>query len=329
MTILRKCAMLLAVAALVSGTAFAATPRVLRSSDNHVEAYPTVQSVMYMSDLLSKATDGRLSIKVYHSDQLGQEKDVVQQVQFGVIDMSRCSFAALNNIIPETQVLSLPYLFKSVDHMHRVVDGAVGEEIFKAMEDKGFIGLAYYDSGARSFFCKKAPIKTLADMKGQKLRVQQSDLAIAMVQALGANPTPMPPGEVYSAIQTGVIDGAENNWPSYHSQRFFEQAKYITYTDHQMQPDVLIMSKKVWDTLPAEDQAAIKKAAKDSVAKNRELWAAREKEAIDGVTAGGAIITTLDDAAKAEFAAAVKPVYDKFVTDAKLKELVAKIQAVD
>ncbi|MCC8191242.1 MAG: TRAP transporter substrate-binding protein [Planctomycetes bacterium] len=329
MAFIRKHCLALVIFCLVSSSGSAGTARVFRSSDNHVEAYPTVQSVMYLSDRLAEATDGRLSIKVYHSDQLGQEKDVVQQVQFGVIDLSRCSFAALNNIVPETQVLSLPYLFRSVDHMHRVVDGPVGEEIFQAMADKGFIGLAYYDSGARSFFSKRGPINSLADMKGLKLRVQQSDLAIAMVQALGANPTPMPPGEVYSALQTGVIDGAENNWPSYHSQRFFEQAPHITYTDHQMQPDVLIMSKIVWDTLTPEDQQAIKQAARDSVARNRELWAVREKEALDGVVAGGAVVAHLDDDARAAFAAAVAPVYDQFVTDDTLRALVAKIQAVE
>ena len=305
-----------------------AQAQVFRSSDNHVEAYPTVQSVKYMSEIMAKESNGRMSIKVFHSDQLGQEKDVVQQVQFGVIDMSRCSFAALNNIVPETQVLSMPYVFRSIEHMHKVVDGPVGEEIFKAMESKGFVGLAYYDSGARVFFNKKHPIKSLEDMKGLKLRVQQSDVAIAMVQALGANPTPMPPGEVYSAIQTGVIDGAENNWPSYHSQRFFEQAKFISETDHQMQPDVLVMSKKVWDKLSPEDQAIIKKAAKESVAKNRELWAAREKEARDGVIAGGSQIEPLNDQVRETFAATMKPVYDKFVTDDTLKSLVEKIQAV-
>ncbi len=316
-------------AAAILGCAMtSAQAQVFRSSDNHVEAYPTVQSVKYMSEILAKESGGRMSIKVYHSDQLGQEKDVVQQVQFGVIDMSRCSFAVLNNIIPETQVLSLPYVFRSIEHMHKVVDGPVGEEIFKAMEAKGFVGLAYYDSGARVFFNKKHPIKGLSDMKGLKLRVQQSDVAIAMVQALGANPTPMPPGEVYNAIQTGVIDGAENNWPSYHSQRFFEQAKFISETNHQMQPDVLIMSKKVWDKLPAADQAMIKKAAKESVAKNRELWAAREKQALDGVVAGGAQIEPLSDAIRAELAGTMKPVYDKFAASPALKSLVEKIQAV-
>ena len=322
---LRLCGYVVAMMGMAWGSAQA---QVFRSGDVHVEAYPTVQSVMYMSEIMAKESNGRMSIKVFHSDQLGQEKDVVQQVQFGVIDMSRCSFAALNNIIPETQVLSLPYVFRSIEHMHNVVDGPVGAEIFKAMEDKGFVGLAYYDSGARVFFNKIHPIKSLADMKGLKLRVQQSDVAIAMVEALGANPTPMPPGEVYSALQTGVIDGAENNWPSFHSQRFFEQAKFISETNHQMQPDVLIMSKKVWDKLSAEDQAIIMKAAKESVVKNRELWAAREKEALEGVVAGGATIEPLSDAIREEFSATMKPVYDKFVTDAVLKDLVAKIQAV-
>lgn len=308
---------------ILSGTASAQT--VLRSADTHVDGYPTVEAVKYMSELLAKSTNNRYKIQVFHSSQLGEEKDTIQQTQFGVIDMNRINLAPLNNIVPETQVPSLPFLFRSVEHMHKVMDGPIGEDILKAFEPHDMIGLAFYDSGARSFYNSKHPIKSLADMKGLKLRVQQSDLFIALVQAMGANPTPMPFGEVYSSLQTGVIDGAENNWPSYQSTRHFEIAKYYTLTEHSMAPEVLVVSKKTWMKLSPEDQKAMREAAKASVSKMRELWTASEKEAMAAVKAGGAQIAEVD---KKPFIDAMGPVYDKFVTDAKLKDLVKRIRDV-
>lgn len=315
----------IAIGAFMALTGAAQAQTVLRSADTHVDGYPTVEAVKYMSDLLAKATNNHYKIQVFHSSQLGEEKDTIQQTQFGVIDMNRINLAPLNNIVPETQVPSLPFLFRSVEHMHKVMDGPIGDDILKAFEPHDMIGLAFYDSGARSFYNSKHPIKSLADMKGLKLRVQQSDLFIALVQAMGANPTPMPFGEVYSSLQTGVIDGAENNWPSYQTTRHFEIAKYYTMTEHSMAPEVLVVSKKTWMKLSPEDQKALRQTAKASVTKMRELWTASEKEAMDAVKAGGAQISEVD---KKPFIDAMAPVYDKFVTDAKLKDLVQRIRAV-
>jgi tripartite ATP-independent transporter DctP family solute receptor len=209
--------------------------------------------------------------------------------------------------------------------MHKVVDGPIGDEILAAFEPHGLVGLAFYDSGARSFYTTKTPIKSIEDMKGLKIRVQQSDLWIAMLQAFGANPTPMSYGEVYSALETGVVDGAENNWPSYESSRHFEVAKHITLTEHSLTPEVLVISKLSWDKLAPADQALLRQAAKDSVVKMRELWVAREKESEAKVRAGGGEIITVD---KAPFVAAMAPVYAKFVTDDKTKSLVERIRAV-
>jgi tripartite ATP-independent transporter DctP family solute receptor len=209
--------------------------------------------------------------------------------------------------------------------MRKVMDGPIGEEILKAFEPHGMVGLAFYDSGARSFYNSKRPVTKLEDLKGLKIRVQQSDMFIALVSALGANATPMPFGEVYSALQTGVIDGAENNWPSYESTRHFEVAKHYSLTEHSMTPEVLVMSKRSWDKLSAADQAIVRAAAKESVKKMRELWEAREKTAEAAVKAKGALITLVD---KKPFIDAMKPVYDRFVTDAKLKDLLTRIQAV-
>ncbi|MGL4965950.1 MAG: TRAP transporter substrate-binding protein [Inquilinus sp.] len=318
------------IAALVLGAALSlaalpASAQTLRSADIHPDGYPTVEAVKYLGDLMDQRTGGRIKIQVFNNAQLGAEKDTIEQTRFGVIDMNRVNTAPFNNLVPETQVLGLPFLFRSVDHMHKVVDGSIGDEILKAFEPHGLVGLAFYDSGARSFYTTKTPIRSIDDMKGLKLRVQQSDLWIAMMEAFGANPTPMGYGEVYSALETGVVDGAENNWPSYESSRHFEVAKHYTLTEHSLTPEVLVISKIAWDRLTPDDQALLRQAAKESVVKMRELWIAREKQSEEKVRAGGGEIITVD---KASFAAAMGPVYAKFVTTDAMKSLVERIRAV-
>lgn len=297
----------------------------LRSADIHPDGYPTVEAVKYMGDLVSERTKGRIKINVSNNASLGTEKDTIEQTRFGVIDLNRVNAAPFNNLVPQTVVLGLPFLFRDTEHMHKTVDGPIGEEILAAFEPHGLIGLAFYDSGARSFYTTKKPIEKLADLKGMKIRVQQSDLWIAMMQAFGANATPMPFGEVYSSLETGVVDGAENNWPSYESSRHFEIAKNYTLTDHSLNPEILVMSKISWDKLTPEDQKVIKQAAKDSVGKMRELWQAREKSSEEKVRAAGVNVIKVD---KTPFAEAMKPVYDKFITDPKQKDLVERVRAI-
>ncbi|HLP70797.1 MAG TPA: TRAP transporter substrate-binding protein [Rhizobium sp.] len=329
MSILRKVglAVLASAAIVASAVSGQAAELVLRSSDTHPDGYPTVEAVKYMGKLLEERTKGRIGIEVFHSAQLGEEKDTIEQTQFGVIDLNRVSLGPFNNIIEETQVVSLPYIFRSVDHMHKVMDGPIGDEILAAFEAHDLIGLAFYDGGSRSFYNSEKPIKSVDDLKGMKFRVMQSDMFVDMVGALGANATPMPYGEVYSAIQTGVIDGAENNWPSYDSSGHFEVAKYYTLDEHLIVPEVLVMSKKSWDKLSPEDQAVVRQAAKDSVPHMRELWAAQEKKSEEKIRAAGAEVVT--DIDKTPFIEAMKPVYEKHVTSAKLKDMVARIQATE
>jgi tripartite ATP-independent transporter DctP family solute receptor len=298
---------------------------ILRSTDIHPDGYPTIEAVKFMSGLIEQRTGGRLKIQTFHSAQLGQEKDTIEQTRFGVIDMNRINMAPFNNAIPETNVPSLPFIFRSVAHMRKVMDGDIGETILKAFDSQGLVGLCFYDSGARSFYNSKRPINTLADMKGLKIRVQQSDMFIDLVNGLGANATPMPFGEVFSALQTGVIDGAENNWPSFESTRHFEAAKFYSLTEHSMSPEVLVMSKRSFDKLTSADQVIVRTAAKESVPKMRELWEAREKASEAAVKAKGAVINTVE---KKSFIDAMEPVYAKYVKDAKLKDLLGKIQAV-
>jgi tripartite ATP-independent transporter DctP family solute receptor len=318
-------AVLLSTVAL--GTAASACEVTFRSSDTHPDGYPTVEAVKAMGSLLEERTDGRLCIEVFHSAQLGEEKDTIEQTQFGVIDMNRVSMGPFNNIIEETQVPSLPYIFRSVDHMHHVMDGPIGEEILAAFSDHDLVGLAFYDGGSRSFYNSQHPITSMADLSGMKFRVMQSDMFVDMVSALGANATPMPYGEVYSSIQTGVIDGAENNWPSFDSSGHFEVAKYYTLDEHLIVPEVLVMSKSTWDKLTPEDQEIVRQAAKDSVPIMRELWFAQEAASEAKMReAGVEIITDID---KTPFIEAMVPVYEKYVTSDKLKDMVARIQATE
>ena len=317
--------------ALVAGTVVAASvfsptvhARDFRSADVHPGDYPTVAAVKYMGKLVGEQTKGRLGIRVYPAGSLGTEKDNIEQLKLGALEMMRINVGVLNSVVPETIPTVLPFVFRSTEHMRKVLDGAVGDDILAAMESQGLVGLAFYDSGSRSFYTAKKPIKSLADMKGLKIRVQQSDLFVAMIEALGANPTPMPFGEVYTALKTGIVDAAENNWPSYESSRHFEAAKYYNLSEHSLAPEMLVFSKKIWDTLSREDQTLIRKAAKDSVPYMRNLWDEREIRSRKFVEAAGTQVITL--ANKKEFIDAMTPVYAKFANTPKLKDLVKRIQ---
>ncbi|WP_114859919.1 TRAP transporter substrate-binding protein [Azospirillum brasilense] len=317
-------AALLAACAACTLLATPVVARDFRSADIHPADYPTVEAVKYVDKLLKERTGGKLGVKVYPNGALGTEKDTIEQLKIGGLDMMRINVAPLNNVVPETMVTALPFIFRSTEHMRAVLDGPIGDEILAAMESQGMIGLAFYDSGSRSMYSAAKPYKTLADMKGAKIRVQQSDLFVAMIQALGANATPMPFGEVYTALKTGIVDAAENNYPSYESSRHFEAAKYFTLTEHAMAPEVLVFSKVSWDRLSKDDQAAIRKAAKDSVPYMRKLWDEREMKSKDVVVKAGAQIVEV--ANKQEFIDAMAPVYKQFASTPKLDSLVKRIQ---
>jgi len=303
----------------------AAAQTVLKSSDTHPDEYPTVEGVKYFGELIKERTGGRYAVEVYHSAQLGEEKDTIEQVRSGVIELNRVSMAPFNGTVKESIVPALPYIFRSEDHMHKVMDGAIGEQIAKAFEDAGLVVLAFYDAGARSFYNSKKPIKTVEDMKGLKFRVIQSDIFVDMTNALGANATPMPYGEVYSSIETGVIDGAENNYPSYDTAKHVEVAKFYSLDEHTILPEVFVMNKTAFDKLTPEDQAIFKQAGKDSIAKQRELWAAKTGESKANVEKVGAQINEVD---KQGFIDAMQPVYDKHITDPVLKKMVEDVKAV-
>jgi len=312
------------LAAFCLSLAATAGARDFRSADIHPTDYPTVEAVREMGRLLKEQSKDKHSIRVFPGGALGGERDTIEQLKIGGLDMMRINAAPLNNIVPETIAISMPFVFRSIEHMRSTLDGPIGDEILAAMEAQGMVGLAFYDSGARSMYTAKRPIKTLADVKGMKIRVQQSDLFVAMMEAMGANATPMPFGEVYTGLKTGIVDGAENNWPSYESSRHFEAAKFYNVTEHSMVPEVLVFSKRIFDRLSKEEQAMIRKSAKESVPFMRKLWDEREAKSQKIAEDGGAQLVQIAD--KKSFIDAMAPVYTKFADTPKLKDLVKRIQ---
>jgi tripartite ATP-independent transporter DctP family solute receptor len=311
------------LAAALLATASAAQAVEFRSSDVHnADDYPTVAAVRHMSELLAQKSGGKHKIKVFNKGALGSEKETIDQVKIGALDLTRVNISPMNAICPKTMVPTMPFLFRSVEHMRKSLDGPVGEEILKSCEAQGFVGLAFYDSGARSIYGRK-PVRTVADAKGLKIRVQQSDLWVALVGAMGANATPMPIGEVYTGLKTGLIDAAENNIPSYDGFKHFEAVKYYSKTEHSMAPEMLLMSKTVFDKLPKAEQDMIRAAAKESVAFQRRKWDEQEAKSLAAVKAGGAEIVEVD---KAGFQAQMGPVYARFMTTPDLQRLVKAVQ---
>jgi len=314
----------LALAAAAALACVAAQAREFRSADIHVKEYPTTQAVKYMGEQLAKATGGKDRIKVFSDGALGSEKDTVEQVKIGALDMVRVNSAAFHGIVPESMIPSLPFLFRDIDHFRKTMYGPQGDKVLAAFEKAGFIGLALYESGARSFYAKK-PIRTVADMKGMKVRVQPSDLWVNLITQLGASPTPMPFAEVYTGLKTGLLDAAENNIPSYDEMKHYESAPVFSETQHVMSPEVLVFSKKVWDTLSPDEQAAIRKAAKESVPYYQQLWTAKETAARASVLKAGAKIIPASEIDRKSFVDAEKPVWDKYMSTPEIRNVVQEI----
>lgn len=315
------------VAALVVALPFQAAAQakvVLRLAETHAQDYPTTKGDYEFARLVKERSGGRIEIQVYPGSQLGQETAVIQQVQFGAIDLTRVSISPLASFVPKLDAFQMPYVYRDEDHMWKVLKGQIGNDLLKSLEPFGFIGLGWFESGSRSFYNSKRAIKTPADLKGLKIRVQESELMMGLVSSFGAVPTPMPFGEVYSALQTGVVDGAENNWPSYFSTSHYEVAKYFTLDEHTRVPEIIIGSKISLGRLSKADQDLIRKAAADAVDFQRKAWADYEKVSIDKVTAAGSQITKITD--KGPWQDAVKAMYAK--KSKEVQALVAQIAAV-
>ncbi len=296
----------------------------LVAADVHIANYPTVVAMQWMSEYLQRESSGRLSLRIMHSGQLGRENDTVDLARYGVIDLTRVYIGAVNNAVPETQLLALPYLFESTAHMRRVVDGVVGTQVLAAMRKRDLVGLALYDAGPRCFYNNQRDIHEPHDLHGLKLRVPVSDIFIELVRAFGGNPTPLGYGDTYSALQTHLIDGAENNWSSYQSSRHFEVAQYWTQSEHSYAPDLLIMSARRFDALTPDDQELVRTAAAQSVQHMRGLWDADEQRARQIVLAAGTRISEVDRPA---FRKVAQPILDNYLQKPELRSMFAAINA--
>lgn len=297
----------------------------LSASDVHVAGYPTVEAIRWIGETLRRETGGRIALRLYHSGQLGREGDAIDMTRFGALDITRVTMAALNNPFPATQVLCLPYVFADVAHMRRALDGAPGRTIARDFERRDLVLLAYYDGGVRNLYNTHRAVVAPGDLRGLKIRVPPSDIFMQLIRSLGANATPLPYGEVFSALQTHLIDGAENNWSTYHTTRQFEVARFVARSEHAYSPEALLMSKRSLDALGTADRALLLDVAARSVAHMRTLWDRDEAAARETVLARGVRENEVDMPA---FRAAAAPVLAEYRRDAQTEALYRSIQAL-
>jgi tripartite ATP-independent transporter DctP family solute receptor len=317
----------LVVALLLTVAATSAFAREFRAADTQSEDYPTVQALRYMGHLVDERSGGRLQIRVFHSRQLGEEKETIEQTRVGAIDLNRTNVALIGTFVPSMNVLAMPFLFRSIEHLQKVLDGPIGNEILGSFQPYGFVGLAFYDSGARSIYNSTRPIHTLADVKGLRIRVQQSELMSNMIRALGAEPIELPYGQVLTGLATKLIDGAENNWPSFITTDHYKFAGFYTLTEHTMSPEVLVMSLKAWQSLSAEDQKIFREAALRSSRFMREKWRDLEDRSRQQAEAAG--VTIVRDFDRKPFEAAMVPLYERAKRDPLAAELIERIRKVE
>ncbi len=318
---------MLVVALCLTAAATRVDARELRAADTQNDDYPTVQALRFMGRLVSERSNGRHQIRVFHSRQLGEEKETLEQTRAGAIDLNRTNVALIGNIIPAMNVLAMPFLFRSIEHMQKVLDGPIGAEILDSFEPYGFVGLAFYDSGARSIYNDVRPVRSLADLKGMRLRVQQSEQMSEMIRALGATPVELPYGQVLTGLATKLIDGAENNWPSFVTADHYRHAGHYTLTEHTMSPEVLVMSHRLWVTLSAEDRKVFRESALRSSQFMREKWRDLEEQSRkQAESAGVTIVTDID---KQPFEAAMAGIYAKARRDPASAQLIERIRKVE
>jgi tripartite ATP-independent transporter DctP family solute receptor len=311
--------------ALIAGFTMSAQAEEWKGWNIHVAGYPNTIALDKFAELLDQKSGGKMKLKMYHAGTLGSQPDAIEQVRLGGLEVANFSLGPLGPVVPEANVVSLPFIFKDPDHAFRVLDGKAGDMINEGLAKKGLVSLAWYDGGARSFYNSKKPIQTPADVTGMKVRVMNNDLYSGMISALGGNPSPMAFSEVYQSLKTGVVDGAENNWPSYESTGHYEVAPYYSISQHLIIPETLCINAEVWNKLSAENQKILKEAAQESALLQRKLWKERSKASEAKVIAGGSKVNAIPD--KAAFQAAMKPVYEKFLADnPSLRPLVEMIQ---
>lgn len=317
--------LLLATLPLALGlSSFAQAEMTLKIAEIHPAGYPTVVAMEHLGQKLEEATNGEIKSRMFSGGVLGSEKEVIEQTQIGAVQLTRVSLGSVGPVVPTTNVFNMPFVFRDIDHMRKVVDGEIGQEILDAITDSDFnmVGLAWMEAGSRSLYTKK-PVRKIEDLKGLKIRVIGNPLFIDTLNAMGANGIAMDTGEIFSALQSGVIDGAENNSPTLLEHNHFRVAKYYTQTHHLILPEPLLMSKTTWNKLTAEQQALVKKLAKEAQQEERELWTAKEKASDEKLKAAGVEYIEVDTK---PFYDATAPVREKY--GAQFADLIKRIEAV-
>ncbi|SLN10142.1 2,3-diketo-L-gulonate-binding periplasmic protein YiaO precursor [Roseivivax jejudonensis] len=301
-----------ALAALIAGaTALPSAAEEWRGWNIHPEDYPNGVALESFAEMVAERTEGRIEPQVYHNGVLGAQPDAIEQLRNGGLDFANFNMGPMGQIVSATNVLSLPFLFTDLDNMHEVMDGEIGDRFADALAEEGIIALSWFDSGARSFYNTERAINTPADLDGLKFRVMNNDLYVQMVDQLGGNATPMAYSEVYQSLSTGVIDGAENNWPSFDTSNHFEVAGFYSNTNHLILPECICISADTWESVSDEDKEIVREAAVAAAEEQRELWADSSEESRQKVMDAGVQVNDVED--PAAFQEAMQPIYDQFI----------------
>jgi tripartite ATP-independent transporter DctP family solute receptor len=287
--------------------------------------HPVHKSMEYMADLLKEKSGGLMEIEIYPSGQLGSERQCLELLQIGSLGLTKVSASVMENFAPNLKVFSLPYIFRDEAHAYAVLDGPIGRELLVQSEKFWLRGLTYFDAGYRSFYTKTKPIEKPEDLEGLKIRVQESQTSMNMVRSLGGSPTPISWGELYTALQQGVVDGAENNPPSFYLSRHYEVCKYYSLNEHTAVPDILVISTRAWKRLTPQEQQWLQEAANEATDYQRQLWKEAEREALEAVKAAGVEVLHPD---KEPFAEKVQSLYQDYKDDEEVYELIQRIRAV-
>lgn len=297
--------------------------RVIRLGHGLDITHSVHQAMLKADQYLNENSNGKMRIQIYPNQQLGSERECLELLQIGSLDMTKVSGAVMENFAPNMRIFGLPFLFDDKDHMFRVLDGPIGKSLLKEGEDYWLKGLGYYDSGSRSFYTRDRPIKTPKDLEGLKIRVQESVSAFEMVKQLGGSPTPISWGELYTSIQQGVVDAAENNPPSFYLSRHYEVCKYYIIDEHTMIPDILLVSTHLWNRLDEQEQVWLQEALDKSILDQRELWTISENESLKAVIEAGVEVSYPE---KEPFQKATKSMYEDFKKDPVIATLIEQIQ---
>ncbi len=298
--------------------------RVLKLAHGLDSSHPVHKAMLFMAQKLEEKSDGMMKIEIYPSEQLGSEQQCVELLQIGSLAMTKVSAAVLESFTDNFQVLALPYIFKSRQHAFNVLDGEIGTELLESTVPFNILGLCFYDGGSRSFYTKDKPIETPDDLAGMKIRVMKSQTAMNMVKELGGSPTPISWGELYTALQSGVVDGAENSPPSLYTSHHYEVCKYYSINEHTMVPDVLIISTVVWNKLSSQEKQWMMEAARESVTEQRILWAESEKKSLEEVQKAGVIVNYPD---KEPFIRKTEAILEAYQSKPDLYRLIERIKA--